>query len=128
MTLAARVALALWMTLAARVALALWMTLAARVALACKTDLAARTPARGDFVDVAVCAETAGFSPRLPTRISGISLPVASLIFAFCSSVSLILTSFAIASLLVVGDSVSQDGGQPQRDRVTYLSFYHSII
>jgi len=41
-------------------------------------------------------AETAGLLPRLPTRISDMSRPVADLIFAFWDSVSLIFTSFAI--------------------------------
>src|SRR6266542_2527589 len=40
--------------------------------------------------------ETAGLLPKLSTRISGRSLPVASLIFAFWASVSLIFTSFAM--------------------------------
>jgi hypothetical protein len=42
--------------------------------------------------------ETAGAEPNDSTRISGRSLPVASLIFAFWASVNLILTSLLIDS------------------------------
>jgi len=44
-----------------------------------------------------VGTETAGLLPKLSTRISGRSRPVASLILAFCSGVRWILTSFAIS-------------------------------
>src|SRR5262249_3642515 len=43
-----------------------------------------------------VGVETAEPLPKLSTRISGRSRPVASLILAFCSGVRWILTSFAI--------------------------------
>ena len=57
--------------------------------------LAARAAvARAD--SLGATGENAGFPPTLSTRSSVISFPVASLIFAFCSFVSLILTSFAM--------------------------------
>src|ERR1700730_8419645 len=41
-------------------------------------------------------AERAGLLPKLSTRISGRSRPVASRILSFCASVNLIFTSFAM--------------------------------
>jgi hypothetical protein len=49
---------------------------------------------------------------------------VPSLIFAFCSSVSLILTSFAILSSSLSGGAISQRGGQLCRAFASTISHF----
>ncbi|MFN2386723.1 MAG: hypothetical protein ABR576_10640 [Thermoanaerobaculia bacterium] len=94
-----------------------------RAERAASTDLADRA----DCTDLAERAEivfldseTAGLPPRLPTRISDISRPVADLIFAFWASVSLIFTSFAICRPSFC-PSLSQRWNQLRPDRVQTL-------
>ena len=71
---------------------------------------------------------TAGLLPRLPTRISCISCPVADLILAFCSGVSLIRTSFAMSAssffrgplrcaLTTASPGPMADGGERRKKR-----------
>jgi hypothetical protein len=74
---------------------------------------------RGVFDRGVECAaEAAGLPPKLSTRISGTSLPVASRIFSFCASVSLIFTELAI----VVSSSLAFLHPQEQGHQ-TYFSY-----
>jgi hypothetical protein len=83
---------------------------AVRVAVRADRVLAAfRVDASGD---AGLLPEKAGLFPTLPTRISVMSLPVADLILAFCSSVSLIRTSFAMRFTSPSADLGSQGWDQ----------------
>src|ERR1700730_13307142 len=68
--------------------------------------------------------DTAGLLPKCSTRISGMSLPVASRIFSFWASVSLIFTSFAIFSF-PPGHTHRQAAGQRiARIRIPQVAYF----